>query len=57
MSRVSHIERVFTTRARAEAWMERLKPTAWPYIWCFESPRGRWTVAALVEHGGRRSVA
>ncbi len=57
MSRVTHIEEVFTTRAQAEAWMERLKPTAWPYIWCLEYPRGRWRVTALVERGEARSVA
>lgn len=58
MSRVTHIEHVFTTRAQAEAWMGYLKPTAWPYIWCFENPGGdRWTVAAIVERGGPRKVA
>lgn len=58
MSRVTHIEQVFTSRAQAEAWMKHLKATAWPYVWCFENPCGnRWTVAAIVERGGTRKVA
>lgn len=58
MNRVTHVEQVFTSRAQAEAWMRRLKPVAWPCIWCFEKPGGgRWTVAALVERKGPRPVA
>lgn len=50
MSRIEHVEQVFTTRSQAEAWFESLRATAWPYVWYFEDPEsGLWKVVALVE--------
>jgi hypothetical protein len=50
MSRIEHVEQVFTTRRHAEAWFESLRPSAWPYVWCYEDAEtGLWKVVALVE--------
>lgn len=58
MSQVVHVERVFTTRAQAEAWFDHLKPSAWPYVWCMQDARdGRWRVTALLETAERRKVS
>jgi len=50
ISRVVHVEHVFSSQAQVEAWLDSLRTKAWPYLWCIQDiPSGRWKVIALIE--------
>ena len=50
MPRVKYVQLAFAGRSEAEACMETLRGSAWPYVWCVEDLVNHcWIVTALVE--------